>query len=67
MSPMGQAINAAATALETVWGEPADVRAHQARVAIVAAYPHLLQALARETRELRAEVGRLTELLSPTS
>jgi cell shape-determining protein MreC len=63
-APMQKAINAAADALERShdWAYPTVA----ARIAIVAAYPHLYQTLAKENRELRAEIARLKELLSPT-
>lgn len=62
---MDQAVKAAARALETAFAGPRESMEYQARLAITAAYPHLFQNLARENRELRAEVDRLNELLSP--
>ena len=48
-APMQRAINAAIEAIPDDVPFPAEV----ARLAIVAAYPHLYQALAKENRELR--------------
>jgi len=65
-APMQRAVNAGAEAIAIHKALPRPTNDELARAAITAAYPHLFQALSRENRELRAEVARLNELLSPT-
>jgi hypothetical protein len=58
---MRRAINAAAKAIAAHRGADRGNAAELAEAAVVAAYPHLYQALTKETRELRARLADQAE------
>ena len=64
IAPMQRAVNAGALAL--IDAGPHRTVDDVARIVITAAYPHLFQTLSKENHELKAEIARLKELLSPT-